>query len=143
VENQNLYALTSGDRYTSGFSHGEQQAVIDFQNNIAFNPVCVEHTGYYCAGYFKGYNVTWNNLAAKWQTSNPSPNPPASNSTSPVPPASNTNTTAVNPPYYSLYYLCDDHGDGKCRKCGGGSLGSLYGKTVNLRCHLFLCYYTS
>ena len=26
-----LYALTSGDRYTSGFSHGEQQAAIDFQ----------------------------------------------------------------------------------------------------------------
>ena len=25
LEKQNLYALTSGDRYTSGFSHGEQQ----------------------------------------------------------------------------------------------------------------------
>jgi hypothetical protein len=52
LENQNLYALSSGDRYTSGFSHGEQQAAIDFQNNIPFNPVCVEHTSYYCAGYF-------------------------------------------------------------------------------------------
>jgi hypothetical protein len=91
-ENQNLYALTSGDRYTSGFSHGEQQAAIDFQNNSPFNPVCVEHTGYYCAGYFKGYNVTWNNLATNGQTSNP--NRPTSNSTSPLPPASNT--TAAN-----------------------------------------------
>jgi hypothetical protein len=93
-EDQNLYALTSGDRYTSGFSHGEQQATIDFQNNIPFNPVCVEHASYYCAGYFKAYNVTWNNLA-KGPTSNPSP--PASNSTNPLPTTSNTNTTATNP----------------------------------------------
>jgi hypothetical protein len=93
VENQNLYAITSADRYTSGFSHGEQQAVIDFQNNSPFNPVCVEHSGYYCAGYFKGYNVTWNNLATNRQTSNPNPR----SSTNPLPPASNTNTTAANP----------------------------------------------
>jgi hypothetical protein len=92
VENQKLYALTSGDRYTSGFSHGEQQAAIDFQNNSPFNPLCVEHTTYYCAGYFKGYNVTWNNLA-KGQTSNPKP----SASTNPLPTTSNTNTTATNP----------------------------------------------
>jgi hypothetical protein len=89
-ENQNLFALTSGDRYNSGFSHGQQQAASDFQNNSPFNPVCVAHTSYYCAGYFKGYNITWNNLA-KGQTSNPSPNP-ASNSTNPLP--TNTNTTA-------------------------------------------------
>jgi hypothetical protein len=44
----------------------------------------------------EGYNVTWNNVAAKGPTSNPSPSPPASNS-SPVPPAFNTNTTAANP----------------------------------------------
>jgi hypothetical protein len=94
VENQKLYALTSGDRYTSGFSHGEQQAAIDFQNNSPFNQVCVEHTSYYCAGYFKGYNVTWNNLAANGQTSNP--NPPTSNTTNPLP-TSNTNTTVTNP----------------------------------------------
>jgi hypothetical protein len=75
-ENQNLYALTSGDRYISGLSHGEERAAIDFQNNSPFNPVCVDHTGYYCAGYFKGYNVTWNNLASN------GPNPPTSNSTS-------------------------------------------------------------
>ena len=25
LENQNRYALTSGDRYNSGFSHGQQQ----------------------------------------------------------------------------------------------------------------------
>jgi hypothetical protein len=92
LEDQNLYALTSGDRYTSGFSHGEQQAAIDFRNNIPLNPVCVEHTSYYCAGYFKGYNVTWNNLAANGQTSNPSPNQYASNSTSPLPTTSDTNT---------------------------------------------------
>jgi hypothetical protein len=91
LENQNLYALTSGDRYASGLSHGEQQAAIDFQDNIPFNPVCVEHTSYYCAGYVKGYNVTWNNLA-KGQTSNPSPNPSASNSTS----LPNTNTIAAD-----------------------------------------------
>ncbi len=95
LENQNLYALTSGDRYTSGFSHGEQQAAIDFQNNSPFNPVCVGHTSYYCSGYFKGYNVTWDNLATNGKISNP--NPPASNSTSPLPPASNTNTTVANP----------------------------------------------
>jgi hypothetical protein len=92
LENQNLYALTSADRYTSGFSHGEEQAAMDFQNNIPFNPVCVSHTNYYCAGYVKAYNVTWDNLA-KGQTSNP----PASNSTSSSPPASNTNTIATNP----------------------------------------------
>jgi hypothetical protein len=96
LENQNRYALTSGDRYNSGFSHGQQQAAIDFQNNSPFNPVCVNHTSYYCAGYAKGYNVTWNNLAAKGTTSYP--NPPTSNSTSPSPPASNTNTSAANPP---------------------------------------------
>jgi hypothetical protein len=59
LEKQDLYAktgLTSGDRYTSGFSHGEKQAIIDFQNNSTFNPVCVNHTSYYCAGYSKGYN---------------------------------------------------------------------------------------
>ncbi|MGA9151320.1 MAG: hypothetical protein WBZ36_12145 [Candidatus Nitrosopolaris sp.] len=88
VENQNLYALTSGDR----FSHGEQQAAIDFQNNIPFNPVCVAHTSYYCAGYF---NVTWNNLSANGQTSNPSPNQSASNSTN-LPITSNTNTIAAD-----------------------------------------------
>jgi len=64
-EEQNLSALTSGDRYTSGFSHGKQKAATDFQNNSTFNPVCVKHTSYYCAGYVKGYNATWNNLAAK------------------------------------------------------------------------------
>ena len=82
-------ALTSGDRYTSGFSHGEQQAAIDFQNNSTFNPVCVNHTSYYYAGYSKGYNVTWNNLAAKGPTSYPNPNPPAFN----------YNTTVPNPPF--------------------------------------------
>jgi hypothetical protein len=93
-EDQNLYALTSADRYTSGFSYGEQQAAIDFQNNSPFNPLCVEHTSYYCAGYVKGYNVTWNNLATNRQTSNP----PPSNSTNPLPTTSNTNTTTTNPP---------------------------------------------
>jgi len=58
LEKQNLSALTSGDRYTSGFSHGEQQAATDFQNNSTFNPVCVKHTSYYCTGYLKGYSVT-------------------------------------------------------------------------------------
>jgi hypothetical protein len=92
LEDQNLYALTSEDRYTSGFSHGEQQAAIDFQYNIPFNPVCVEHTSYYCAGYVKGYNVTWNNLSANGQTSNP--NLPTSNSS----PSSNTNAVlSANP----------------------------------------------
>ena len=95
LENQNLYALSSVDRYTSGFSHGEQQATIDFQNNSPFNPVCGEHTSYYCAGYVKGYIVTWNNLTTNRQTSNP--NLPTSNSTSPSPPASNTKTIATNP----------------------------------------------
>jgi hypothetical protein len=87
------YALSSGrDRHTSGFSHGEQQATIDFQNNSPFNLVCVEHTSYYCAGYFKGYNVTWNNLTTNRQTSNP--NSPASNSTNPL--STNTNTIAAD-----------------------------------------------
>jgi hypothetical protein len=107
LEKQDLYAktaLTSGDRYTRGFLHGEQQAAIDFQNNSTFNPVCVNHTSYYCAGYSKGYNVTWNNLAAKGPTLNPNPSPPASNSTSPHasnstgPHASNINTTASTSP---------------------------------------------
>jgi hypothetical protein len=95
LEDQNLFAITSGDRYTSGFLHGEKQATIDFQNNSPFNPLCVEHTSYYCAGYVKGYNITWNNLLANGHTSNP--NPTAYNSTNPSPPASNTNTTAAIP----------------------------------------------
>jgi hypothetical protein len=94
-EDQNLYALSSLDRYTSGFSHGEQQAAIDFQNKIPFNPVCVAHTTYYCAGYFKAYNVTWNNLATNRQISNLSPNPPASNYTRTLSPASNSNATTT------------------------------------------------
>ncbi|MGA9152494.1 MAG: hypothetical protein WBZ36_18110 [Candidatus Nitrosopolaris sp.] len=105
LEDQNLYALTSVDRYNSGFSHGEQQAAIDFQNS-PFNPVCVKHTGYYCAGYSKGYNVTWNNLAARGPTSYPNPNPPASNSTSH--PASNIITTAANPPTTKLHVVVID-----------------------------------
>jgi 5-methylcytosine-specific restriction endonuclease McrA len=52
--------------------------------------MCCTHD--YCAGYFKGYNVTWNNLAANGQTSSPT-----SNSANLLPPASNTNTTATNP----------------------------------------------
>jgi hypothetical protein len=93
VENQNLYALTSGDRYNSGFSHGEQQAAIDFQNNSPFNPECVEHTSYYCSGYFKGYNVTWNNPAANGQRSNP----PTFNSTSPSRPNTTNPHTIISP----------------------------------------------
>ena len=43
-----------------------------------------------------GYaNVTWDNLAANGQISNP--NPPRSISTNPVPSASKTNTAAANP----------------------------------------------
>jgi hypothetical protein len=94
LEKQDLYALNSVDRYNSGFSHGKQQALSDSQSNSTFNPVCSQHTNYYCDGYFKGYNVTWNSLAAKGQTSNPGP---TSNSTNPVPPISNTNTTVTNP----------------------------------------------
>ncbi|MGC2573036.1 MAG: HNH endonuclease signature motif containing protein [Candidatus Nitrosopolaris sp.] len=95
LEKQNLSALTSGDRYTSGFSHGEQQAATDFQNNSTFNPVCVKHTSYYCTGYLKGYSVTWNNLSAKRSTSNPNLNPPADNSSSPYTP--NSNKTVAKP----------------------------------------------
>src|ERR1700758_4650763 len=64
LEKQDLYALTSVDRYKSGFLHGKQHALSDFQSNSTFNPVCSQHTNYYCAGYFKGYNITWNSLAA-------------------------------------------------------------------------------
>lgn len=92
LEKQDLYALTSVDRYNGGFLHGKQQALSDFQSNSTFNPVCSQHTNYYCAGYFKGYNVTWSSLAAKDKSSNP-----ASYSTNPVPPVSNTNTPATNP----------------------------------------------
>jgi len=88
MEKQDLYALTPVDRYNSGFSHGKQQALSDFQSNSPFNPVCSQHTNYYCAGHFKGYNVTWNNLSTKGQTPNPSS---ASNSTNPVPPVGNSN----------------------------------------------------
>jgi hypothetical protein len=49
-------------------------------------------------GYVKGYNATWNNLAAKGARSNPTPSPPA-NSTSPVPQPSNTNTSDPSIPY--------------------------------------------
>jgi len=93
MEKQDLYALTPVDRYNSGFSHGKQQALSDFQSNSPFNPVCSQHTNYYCAGHFKGYNVTWNNLSTKGQTPNPSS---ASNSTNPVPPVGNSNATATS-----------------------------------------------
>ena len=96
LDEQNLSAETLAHMYNNGFSQGEQQATADFQNNRPFNQICLRHTSYFCAGYFKGYNVTWNNLAATGPTSFPNPNPPASNSTSP--PASNINTTAANPP---------------------------------------------
>jgi hypothetical protein len=94
LEKQNLSALTSGDRYTSGFSHGEQQAATDFQTNSTFNPVCLKHTSYYCAGYLKGYNATWNNLAPKAPTLNSNPNPPAYNSSSA---RTNINSTGAKP----------------------------------------------
>jgi len=93
MEKQDLYALTPVDRYNSGFSHGKQQALSDFQSNSTFNPVCNQHTNYYCAGYFNGYNITWNSLVAKGQTSNPGP---TSNSTNPVPPVGNSNATATS-----------------------------------------------
>ena len=93
LDNQDLYALTSVDRYNSGFSHGKQQAISDFQSNSTFNPVCNQHTNYYCAGYFNGYNVIWNSLAAKGQTSNPGP---TSISINPVLPVPNTMTTAAS-----------------------------------------------
>ena len=32
-----VYALTSAERYSSGFSDGGQQAVTDFQNHSPFN----------------------------------------------------------------------------------------------------------
>jgi len=93
LDKQDLYALTSVDRYNNGFSHGKQQALLDFQSNSTFNPVCSQHTNYYCDGYFKGYNIIWNNLSTKVPTSNPGP---ASNSTNPVPPVSGTNATATS-----------------------------------------------
>jgi hypothetical protein len=93
LDKQDLYALTPVDRYNSGFSHGKQQALSDFQSNSTFNPVCNQHTNYYCAGYFNGYNVTWNSLTAKGQTSNPGP---TSISTNPVLPVPNTKTTAAS-----------------------------------------------
>src|SRR5215469_17709535 len=99
LEKQNLSALTSRDRYTSGFSHGEQQAATDFQNSSTFNPVCVKHTNYYCTGYLKGYSVTWNNLSTRAPRLNPNSNPPASNSTSPPSKPSNTNTSAPSITY--------------------------------------------
>jgi hypothetical protein len=59
----NVYAVTPADRYNNGFSHGEQQAATDFQNHSPFNLACGKHhTGYYCAGWFKGYTTKWNNL---------------------------------------------------------------------------------
>jgi hypothetical protein len=66
-----VYALTSAERYSSGFSDGGQQAATDFQNHSPFNSACDptgahttdgKHTIYYCAGWFKGYSATWNNL---------------------------------------------------------------------------------
>lgn len=65
------YSLTSAERYSSGFSDGGQQAATDFQNHTPFNSACDptgayttdgKHTTYYCAGWFKGYSSTWNNL---------------------------------------------------------------------------------
>lgn len=76
-----VYALTSAERYSSGFSDGGQQAATDFQNHSPFNSACDptgahttdgKHTIYYCAGWFKGYSATWNNLVQV----NPHPIPP-------------------------------------------------------------------
>jgi hypothetical protein len=78
------------DRYNSRFTHGKQQALSDFGSNNPFNPVCGQHTNYYCAGYFKGYNVTWNSLSDKGQNSGST-----SNSTNPVPHVSSSDATAT------------------------------------------------
>ena len=52
----NVYAISIG------FSRGEQQAAIDFQNQTPFNSACGKHTSYYCAGWVKGYTTKWNSL---------------------------------------------------------------------------------
>ncbi|MGB8937415.1 MAG: hypothetical protein WCC17_20170, partial [Candidatus Nitrosopolaris sp.] len=49
LQKQNVNALTPAGRYSSGFSHGEQQAATDFQNHSPFNSACIKHTTYYCA----------------------------------------------------------------------------------------------
>jgi hypothetical protein len=67
----NACALTSAERYSSGFSDGGQQAATDYQNHIPFDSACDptgvhttdgKHTVYYCAGWYKGYTATWHNL---------------------------------------------------------------------------------
>jgi hypothetical protein len=69
----NAYAVTSADRYTNGFSHGEQQAATDFQNHSPFNLDCGKHTRYYCIGYSQGYNTKWNSLVQTKPHTIPSP----------------------------------------------------------------------
>jgi hypothetical protein len=76
------YALTHEDRFNFGFSDGGQQARTDFLNHSPFNSACDpngahtsngKHTIYYCDGWFKGYNTTWNNLAQANGPPNPQP----------------------------------------------------------------------
>jgi hypothetical protein len=64
----NAYALTSAERYNSGFSDGGQQAATDFQNHSLFNASCDptgahasdgQHTTLYCSVWTNGYTATW------------------------------------------------------------------------------------
>jgi hypothetical protein len=59
-----IMMLTAPNAYaiSIGFSRGEQQAAIDFQNQTPFNSACGKHTSYYCAGWIKGYTTKWNSL---------------------------------------------------------------------------------
>ncbi|MGC1931691.1 MAG: PsbP-related protein [Candidatus Nitrosopolaris sp.] len=70
--NANLYGrylpLTPAERYNSGFLHGGQKAAIDFNTRSPFDSACVNHTGYYCAGWVKGYTARWSNLVQNNET---------------------------------------------------------------------------
>ncbi len=94
----NVYAVTPSDRYNNGFSHGEQQAAIDFQNHSPFNLACGKHhTSYYCAGWFKGYTTKWNNLV---QTNSHTILPPITSSVkaniSSIPSSNSTATISIH-----------------------------------------------
>ncbi|MGC1930754.1 MAG: hypothetical protein WA667_17425, partial [Candidatus Nitrosopolaris sp.] len=65
LQKQNVYALTPAGRYSSGFSHGEQQAAIDFQNHSPFNSACITTFSFDLAN-LPGSMVMINNIYKKY-----------------------------------------------------------------------------
>jgi hypothetical protein len=60
-----------GYRYETGYYAGQQDAIYDHDNNLAYNPVgqCLScHSELYWNGFHEGYDHQWNSYQAKEST---------------------------------------------------------------------------